>query len=261
MPEALYPPVDTITEDDGFVWQICANGHKFATSRKPPSCHTCEEDAKFEAMGRPECTEDGCHTIVKCSERAWDAGVRKCELHWIDEGGWTAGPICLDEYVTVLGQYMDRNRWNGWLMPQIDAYSVEMVKAALDSDDDNYRYEWQDDLSLKVTNVEDPEYPEILHPNEDGLYALGAGSWTWSEDTDYAATEEWDDWSLEGRSVWVKACNYSNQTLAKAGVLDRNRNNQEYADAEYAAWLTDNPEPQKYPDGRTALPVPGQKEI
>jgi hypothetical protein len=192
--DAYYPPV-AIERTEGYVMAICANGHRWGSTRPEDGCHQCREAHRFRLKGRTECEVDGCDNLVTCRDEMWDTGMRKCELHWTRDGGYVAGPICLDEEVTVLGQYNPRNRWNGWLMPSIDAWSVEQVLAALNSDHDyyldyGYDHEWLEDGSLKLIErqwlQEDPDnyQPEILRPDEDGLYSLGAGSWVWSEDTE-----------------------------------------------------------------------------
>jgi hypothetical protein len=104
---------------------------------------------------------------------------------------YTAGPVCIDEVVTVMGQY-DDTRWNGWLCPRIDAWAVEKVLAAFDRDDLSDQYPpthgWRADGALVVTewDGEDP-YTAVLLPDEDGLYALGAWAWVWAPDTDEGA--------------------------------------------------------------------------
>lgn len=106
---------------------------------------------------------------------------------------WESGPICLDELVTVFGQYPVNFRWNGWLTPRMDALAVEVVFAALyemgDTDPFTATHEWAEDGSLIVTEYDgDTPYPEVLQPDEDGLYALGSHAWTWQEDTDPEAS-------------------------------------------------------------------------
>lgn len=97
------------------------------------------------------------------------------------------GLICLDELVTVEAVYDPRERWNGFLCPRMDRDAVETVMAALsaDADDRDPRppsHQWDGDvLTLTEYDGED-EYAETLTPDTDGLYALGARSWVWSED-------------------------------------------------------------------------------
>ncbi|GEP32751.1 hypothetical protein NSZ01_05190 [Nocardioides szechwanensis] len=102
------------------------------------------------------------------------------------------GRVCLDETVSVGGQWDERVRWNGWLCPVIDAWSVVLVADRLNdgADDGAVRIDWTEDGALVLTDVlyaeEDPAHyrPEILPADEDGLYAMGAYGWIWSEDTD-----------------------------------------------------------------------------
>jgi len=97
------------------------------------------------------------------------------------------GPVCLDELVTVEAVYDPRERWNGFLCPRMDRAAVETVMAAFaaDADDRDPRppsHRWAgDDLIVTEHDGED-EYDESLHPDSEGLFALGARAWVWSED-------------------------------------------------------------------------------
>ena len=250
---AFYPGV-TVVREHGAVWMVCANGHRFGTAVPESGCPRCQEDHRYRAMGRGECEVPGCHELVKCRQDAWDSGeIRKCKEHWTDEGEYVAGPVCLDELVTVLGQYNPRNRWNGWLMPAIDAWSVEEVLAKFADDMDyGYEWEWLDDGSLKLIERqwrdEDPDYvPEILTPDEDGLYALGAGSWTWSENEEFYDSEEHKVWAAERQTVWTEAWNAKNRELHSTGTFDRNAYDDQKAAAQAAVdeWEKTHPEPEK----------------
>jgi hypothetical protein len=101
---------------------------------------------------------------------------------------YAAGPICIDELVTVLGQYDPEIRWNGWLCPRIDAGAVEEVMRALASEpSDQYAptHGWRQDGALVLIEWDgEDSYVEILEPDEDGLYSLGAHSWVWSVDSE-----------------------------------------------------------------------------
>lgn len=185
----FYPAVTMEGSDIGLLL-VCANGHRWGSINPQEGCPTCKRYDSLRRMGRTECAEEGCDRLNECSDRAFAAGVRKCELHWIREIDEVTQPMCLDEFVTVWGVHNPRHRWNGWACPSIDPWSVQYVIDKL-SEDDHYRYEWQDDLSLKMWTADDeaelevhPEYAEILRPDSDGLYPLGAMSWTWSEDTE-----------------------------------------------------------------------------
>lgn len=101
----------------------------------------------------------------------------------------TVGPVCIDDYLTVLAQYDPTLRWNGWLAsPALDAWTVQRVLDVL-GDDDQQRFEWVDGGALRVTTDcgDGTTYTELLHPDADGLYALGAYGWVWAEDT-----QPWD---------------------------------------------------------------------
>lgn len=110
----------------------------------------------------------------------------------VHDVGWTVGPICLDELVTVMAQYPAFHTWNGWLTPRMDAAAVEKVMAAFEDDpyaaDKPPTHEWVGDV-LHLTEYDDADpYVEVMVPDEDGLYALGAYSWCWSPDPE--TTEE-----------------------------------------------------------------------
>lgn len=113
------------------------------------------------------------------------------------ENDVVSGPVRLDETVSVLAQYSPSVRWNGWLIPSMDAWSVETVLTAVNEpfggDTTNgYEWEWLDDGSLQLTERLHDEEPDtqILHPDEDELYSLGAYSWTWSEDRKFYDSDE-----------------------------------------------------------------------
>lgn len=105
---------------------------------------------------------------------------------------WTVGPICLDDFVTVLAEYPEDHRWNGWLCPAMDAWSVEVVLAALEADEfneRNLRHDWDGDVLVTTEDGdgEDADYVERYEPTADGLYSLGAYAWVWSKDEDEVA--------------------------------------------------------------------------
>jgi hypothetical protein len=104
------------------------------------------------------------------------------------DGAWEVGPVCIDDYLTVLAQYDPRIRWNGWLAaPRFDAWAVEFVLALMEDPtvtDAEERHEWNADGSLTlVTDNGDGPWTDRIEPDEDGLYALGAYGWVWSEDS------------------------------------------------------------------------------
>lgn len=107
----------------------------------------------------------------------------------------TSGKVCIDDLVTVEAEYDPDVRWNGWLCPRLDAWSCVKVLDALNAEHGEGEnriygidYTFDEDGALVLDERqwrdEDPENykPEVLPPNEDGLYALGAYSWVWSAD-------------------------------------------------------------------------------
>ena len=113
-------------------------------------------------------------------------------------------PVCLDELVTVWGEYDTRTHWNGFLCPRLDAWACERVLDALDAayrhsgEEVSITHEWADDGTLVIhetygpdtdTPGEDAWSTDYLTPNDDGLYALGAYGWTWSADEDDGAED------------------------------------------------------------------------
>jgi hypothetical protein len=262
-----YYPAVAVDTFHGSPMLVCAQGHRWGSINPEQGCPTCRDRHKYRLAGRPDCEAVGCTEVVMCSDRAFEDGVRTCRRHWEEARAneWNAGPICLDDYVTVFAQYSNQ-RWNGWLMPRLDAYGVMQVAERMTGFEfnDEYRFRWLDDGALELTDAsqgEDELYVEVLHPDEDGLYALGAGSWTWSEDPDYGATDEWQAWAREATDVWIKGNNDNNQRLIEGGVMDRRASNEAAASEARTVWLKDHPEPPKYPDGRTTWHrVPGEKE-
>lgn len=109
-----------------------------------------------------------------------------------DESTHTTSPVCLDELVTVWGQYDPRSRWNGWLMPRMDAWAAESVltavaaEHALTGEPDRITWSWSDDGTLTVVETYEPDADctDVYPPDSDGLVALGAGGWVWAEDDD-----------------------------------------------------------------------------
>lgn len=196
-------------------------------------------------------------------------------------GDYHAGPVCLDEMVTVFGQYDPENRWNGWLNPYIDAWSVELTLTRLnesygdDADTYGYDWTWDDEGALVLTSrqlLEEAQNDEqrghateVIAPNDDGLYGLGYYGWTWSEDHNYGATEEWQAWHSAYRDVYIAAANAENHRRIAAGEPydPTARGRQDSAAHETAMeWSKNHPEPVKYPnDADTWVGVPGQSLI
>lgn len=192
--EGPFPPVAVVDLFD-MPHLECAKGHHWGSIYPEQGCPVCRQTQKYLDMGRPECITEGCTNIVECSQRAWDQGVRQCHPCFDQDqiaNHQTAGPICLDEYITVLGQYPRNVRWNGWLMPVIDAWSVNAIAETF-KDDEFVKLEWRDDgalLHYDLQWADEPDFePDVLLPDDDGLYALGAGFWTWSEAPEEAPSE------------------------------------------------------------------------
>lgn len=183
---------------------------------------------------------------------------------------WKAGPVeCAG--TTVIGQYDYYDRWNGWLCPGIDAWSVELVLGTIKADVDyweeyGYEWDWREDGALILIDrqaraeatEEYPFEPEIMEPDEDGLYPLGTYAWTWSEDPSYYDNAEHQEWQAARTTAWVAASNANNDKLANAGINQRFASNQVAADRAAKEWEKTHPEP---PDGRDETKVPGEKVI
>lgn len=106
---------------------------------------------------------------------------------------YETGPVCLDDLVTVMGVYDPRNRWNGFLNPALDAWSVEKVLTAIatakaaDEDDCTVTWDWTDDLALRLVETDGHESSvEYLTPDSEGCYALGNYGWVWTADPEFA---------------------------------------------------------------------------
>lgn len=170
---------------------------------------------------------------------------------------YTSGPVCLDEIVTVIGQYDPENRWNGWLNPYIDAWSVQetltAINASYGGDADTYGYDWvwEDDGTLTLTERQwrdeaaergETYEPQSIGPDEDGLYGIGYYGWTWSEDHTY---DEWKAWDRERTRVWVDANNAKNHEQVAAGIQDRRAANHQAAMVAVAEWEKAHAEPPK----------------
>jgi hypothetical protein len=106
------------------------------------------------------------------------------------------GLVTLDGDPIVWGVYDRRVRWNGWLCPSIDAWSVVRVLDTLNAlQDDDYRvdYTWNESGALVLTETQwaieagDDYQPQVIEPDGDGLYSLGAHAWVWSAADDVDA--------------------------------------------------------------------------
>lgn len=124
-------------------------------------------------------------------------------------------------------------RWNGWATPAFERVEAERVVAhvnrqreELGADSDQAYMEWRGDVAVYIN----PEYTledgreEEFGPDENGLYWIGAWSWTWSE-----FEGEPEGWTLadylrvrrERAAVYAAASNESNHALIEQGVADR----------------------------------------
>lgn len=111
------------------------------------------------------------------------------KIWWTPE--WVSGYITIDGAVTVLAEYDNKVRWNGFLCPWIDALSCVEVVSTLNAlnaavGEAEMVLDWNADGALVLTDLldaDDPDYePEVIPANADGLYSLGAYAWTWSPD-------------------------------------------------------------------------------
>lgn len=113
----------------------------------------------------------------------------------MDRHEWTVGPVDLagigPNDHDWLAQFQPAHRWNGWIgFPYFDALTaVEILDFVNDGNDDYYGTDWYFDaegnlvLEDRQFRTEYPEdfAPEVIAPDEDGLYSVGAYSWVWSE--------------------------------------------------------------------------------
>lgn len=108
----------------------------------------------------------------------------------------TNGPVCLDDFLSVLAEYDPTSRWNGWLAaPRLDAHGVQFVLTLLSADEstdpaDRITWDWREDGALVMRDGQEDE-PVVELPNTDGLYALGAFGWVWSEDEDPTTSQHY----------------------------------------------------------------------
>lgn len=97
--------------------------------------------------------------------------------------------ISLGEGPAVWGQFPALDRWNGWLTPRVDALAVvqmlDWINSTASAEFYGYEYDWTPDGSLVLLSRQDMDelgelaQPEILTPDADGLYPLGAYAWVW----------------------------------------------------------------------------------
>lgn len=102
--------------------------------------------------------------------------------------GSTVGPVEVGD-VIVLAEYCPAERWNGFLCPRIDALAAVAVLTHLAAQQPpSIAWTFGRCGALVVINLDYvtaaenvAECVEVYEPNADGLYALGAWGWTWSE--------------------------------------------------------------------------------
>lgn len=159
----------------------------------------CWAETTHPTTGRTLACTDGGHSTGMHVAHGF-AGPRgdRTEVHrWPLVDGFAATPVCIDELVTVWAQYDPRARWNGWLMPRIDAWAAERVltliaaEHAATGEPDRITWSWADDGTLTVveTYAPDADQTDVYEPDADGLVTLGAGGWVWQEDTDDGAED------------------------------------------------------------------------
>lgn len=109
-----------------------------------------------------------------------------------DSHDWRCDWIALngDPETRVLAQYPYDTRWNGFLVPVLDPWSVVRVLTYLDTvaeHDGGWDWDWREDGALVLVDrrwrLEDPDHfqAEVLNPTQEGMYSLGAYGWVWEE--------------------------------------------------------------------------------
>lgn len=100
----------------------------------------------------------------------------------------TVGPIQVADQA-VLAEYSPAERWNGFLCPRLDALAAVTVLSELTAlQPTSTAWTFGVDGSLIVINLDYvasgdnvDNCTDTYAPDRDGLYALGAWSWTWQE--------------------------------------------------------------------------------
>ena len=84
------------------------------------------------------------------------------------------------------GEILNETRWNGWVCPRFTREVAEQYVAdhmALNVlTDDDPRLVWEGDTIVIKHHPSSEWDDEIIEPDADGMYAIGAFSWCWSED-------------------------------------------------------------------------------
>lgn len=99
----------------------------------------------------------------------------------------TVGPVTFDDELVVLAEFDPDERWNGWLCPAFDAYTVVAVLGHIVSAElGEVAFDWTfagEDLILtdrRTLAEQGVGYePAVVAPTPDGLYPLGARAWCW----------------------------------------------------------------------------------
>lgn len=72
----------------------------------------------------------------------------------------------------------DQN-WNGWALPAFTREVAEEVVKWINTDSGGLNAEWQKD-AIVIRDPDRPDEPEIVEPDDNNRYWIGAFSWTWS---------------------------------------------------------------------------------
>lgn len=81
---------------------------------------------------------------------------------------------------------VDPGVWNGWIMPAFPHAEVERIAAWLAREAEGNTWgDWSkltydaESGAWTLTTSDYPDEPETFAPDEAGLFAIGAGAWTW----------------------------------------------------------------------------------
>ncbi|WP_392749421.1 hypothetical protein [Streptomyces sp. LN590] len=108
--------------------------------------------------------------------------------------------VCIDD---MLGPYDAKlnpnNRWNGWLFPNFTLDTVRKIAAVTQQAADEYGHDVTDTIHVIDGGIDREGKPRavvlyigwqwfdessqsaasIIQPNDEGLYGIGGGAWTW----------------------------------------------------------------------------------
>ena len=189
---------------------------------------------------------------------------------------WKAGPVTVSG-PTVIAQYDYNYRWNGWLCPVFDPWSIELILNDIKSDQEYWQdygveWEWREDGALVLTErqareeatEEYPFHPEVVMPDEDGLYDLFSYNWCWYEDERFYDNTAHQEWEADRDTVWRDAYNAKNQEQHATKTYSHEDRqewiavNEKAGKAAVDEWEKTHPEP---PAGRDETRVPGQRGV